>query len=218
MSNTPKINKIFHQNVSSSITHIFISGEIQHPEEYIEEFQALKEASQNDTIYIFLNTAGGHIDTALQFVNNIKSCAGKVVGVIEGICHSAGTYIFLACDDWVLNEDVLMMIHNYSGGHYGKGNDLLQAAQETHKWIISLMKNIYTPFLTPEELEVVETKDLYLTPENIMERLDRVIEYRDRLVEEDRIVQLEQVKEQLKGMIPDERQNSTSVPEGPSEL
>jgi|TARA_R110000796_G_scaffold103257_11_gene212483 ATP-dependent protease ClpP protease subunit len=206
MSNSQKVPKIFSSVQQSETISIYLSGAIGMPEEYIEELQALREATENDTINIYINSGGGSVATALQIVNNIISCKATVVGCIEAECHSAASYIFLACDTWIVNPNSLMMIHNYSGGHFGKGNDLVQGVQETHKWILSIMRDIYIPFLSENELLSVETKDMYLTSEEISNRLETLMEH--RLFEEDlmREEQINKVKEQFEGLMGAENQ------------
>lgn len=186
---TTKINKIYSKPVISSISYIYISGQIGHPEEYIEEIQALKEAEQGDEVNLFINTEGGSVHTAVQLVTAITNCKANVVGHIEGICHSAGTYLFLSCDEWQVNPHCMMMIHNYSGGSYGKGEELVDGVLGTHLWITNMMEDIYDTFLTPKEIKrVIKGKDIYLTSAQILERLPRLLEARElaeEIAEED---------------------------------
>jgi len=187
-----KINKIYAKPVISSVSYIYISGAIGDPGEYIEEIQTLKEAEQGDEVNLFINTEGGSVHTAVQIITAITNCKANVVGHIEGICHSAGTYLFLSCDEWVVNPHCMMMIHNYSGGSYGKGEELVDGVLGTHLWITEMMHNIYETFLTPKEIkQVIKGKDIYLTSSQILERLPRLLEAREL---EDEIAQEEAMK------------------------
>jgi len=176
---TTKINKIYSKPIISSTTYIYLSGTITNAENFIEEIQAIKEAEVGDSVEIFINSGGGYVHTAVQLCNAIASCKGVVTGHIEGICHSAATYVFLSCDEWKVNENCMMMIHNYTGGAYGKGEELKADVLGTDKWIAGIMKDIYTNFITKKELKkVINGKDMYLTSEEILKRLPKVMEAR----------------------------------------
>jgi ATP-dependent protease ClpP protease subunit len=212
-----RVPKIFSTTNQSEKVSIYLSDSISGPEDYTEELQVLKEAKETDVIYIYINNGGGQVGTALQIVNNILNCKATVIGCIEGECHSAASYIFLACDEWEVNPHSLMLIHNYSAGHYGKGSDLIQATQKTHDWILSIMKDIYIPFLSEDELSLVENKDMWLLTEEIESRLDRVREHRAFEQELMREEQLTVAKETIKGFISNEKQDSERVERGTPE-
>jgi len=178
---------------------IYISGSIGEPELYIEELQTLREAQESDDVTLYINSVGGYVSTAIQIVNGIRNCKAKVTAVIEGECHSAATYIFLACDEWVVNSGVLMLIHNYSGGAYGKGVDLIDSVKANDKWVKNIMATIYEGFLSPGELELVNSnKDIWLESEEILTRLDNVVALRDMNEEIDREELRKQTLERVK--------------------
>ena len=193
----PRVYSQVKQSVSNSI---YLSGSIEAPAQYIEELQTLREAQETDEVRIFINSGGGRIDTAIQIVNGIRNCKAKVTAVIEGVCHSAATYIFLACDEWEVNQGVLMLIHNYSGGAYGKGADLVDNVKANAKWVKNIMANAYEGFLTETELSQVNlNQDMWLESEDILERLQSVSKLREIMynkhTEELRQQALERVKE-----------------------
>lgn len=195
-----EIRPTVYSRASTSITSdVYILGELGDVQDYTEHFQTLREAAEGDTIHIYINNVGGRVDTAVQYVNCMRNSQAKVVAHIEGLCHSAATYIFLTADEWVVNKNCLMLIHNYSGGAYGKGADLKLQVDANHNWITTLMEDIYLPFLSTDELdEVVRNGDMWLTSEKILERLSAVVEHRELLVAEQEAIALENVKEKLK--------------------
>ena len=217
----PKINKIYSRQSSNVTTFIYLSGQITGPEDYIEEIQSLREATAGDKIEIYINTEGGNVHTAIQWVNAIRNCEGTITGVIDAICHSAGTYIFLACDQWRVNKNCLMMIHNYSSGAYGKGEELVHGVISNDKWVKAMMSDIYDSFLTADELEkVIEGKDLYLTSEEILERLPQVMDARkleEDIAQEEAINSVREQFKQLEEEEADEGSDSTGIQECPAE-
>ena len=192
--------RVYSRTKATVSNDIYLSGSLEEPELYIEELQTLREAQEGDTVKIYINSGGGRIDTAIQIVNGIRNCKAKVIAVIEGVCHSAATYIFLACDEWEVNLGILMLIHNYSGGAYGKGADLVDNVKANAKWVKNIMANAYEGFLTKSELDQVNlNQDIWLETEEILERLERVVALREerfnKHTEELRLKALERVKE-----------------------
>lgn len=170
---------ILANSFSATNWQISISGEIADPLHYTEELAAIRNASENDSIEIFLNTPGGNVNTAAQFVSAIKTTAATVIAHLESECHSAGTYIALSCDDIVIYDNAFMLIHNYSGGSWGKGDDSVNQALKTREWIRNMMSDMYVPFLTEEELDTVfDNNDIYLLAPEIKERWKLVVEHR----------------------------------------
>lgn len=181
---TTKISNISVQSRQYIDCNIYLVGEIGAPENYLEEFQTLRDAKQGEEISIILNTDGGRIDTAVQFVSLIRECEANVTAILEGKCHSAGTLLFLAAHQWVVKPHSIMLVHNYSGGSGGKGSEILDHAQATNSWIRDIMGDLYTGFLSEEEInEVAKNQDIWLRTDEILERLHKVVEYRELLAE-----------------------------------
>ena len=215
---TIAIPRVYSRSRAAVDSDIYISGEIRGPEHYIEEFQTLREANEGDEIKIFLNTPGGRVDTAVQYLSGIRNTKATVTCVIEGLCQSAGTYIFLAADQWIVNQDSLMMIHNYSGGAYGKGKELLENAKANDKWISGMMDTVYKGFLTVEEIEKVNSnQDIWLTTEEINDRLEDVIEVRTLMIKEHEELMRVKLDKQLQEYNKNATENSKDIQECPSE-
>lgn len=179
-------------------THIYLSGEITNPEDYTEILQALNEAQEGDNITIHMNSGGGQVRTAMQIVNAIRQTKAVVTGSLEAECHSAMTYIFLSCDQWLVHPNSLMLIHNYSGGNYGKGYEGLEATKNIYAWITKIMQDVYKGFLTEDEIKTVcSDKDIWLHSEEIMSRLDKVVEMREEAAERAEAEQEEALLEKL---------------------
>ena len=112
-----------YQKTNTRVTHnVYLLDEIKTPNQYYKTFNILRQADTFDIIHIHLNTPGGYLDTAIQFVNAIRKCKGRVITEIQAECHSAGTFIFLAGHKHIVPNNCLMMFHNYSGYQYGKAH------------------------------------------------------------------------------------------------
>ncbi len=210
--------RIYSRVISTVSNDIYLSGAIEEPENYIEELQTLREAHEGDEIRIYINSCGGYVATAIQIVNGIRNCKAKVIAVLEGECHSAATYIFLACDEWEVNLGVLMLIHNYSGGAYGKGADLVDNVKANDRWVKNIMGTIYEGFLTESEINQVNlNRDIWLETDEIMERLGNLVELRDTKLEaHNKVLRLEAL-ERVREMTQDDTEDIDGVQESSTE-
>jgi len=166
----------YEQKIIRSVHHYYISSAIEGPELYVDMVHRISTAGPDELIYIHLNTPGGQLDTGVQIVNAMLSTAAHVTVGIEGNCFSLGTLIFLAADEFIVHDNCLMMIHNYSGGVFGKGNEQQSQLEAQIKWFNTLSKKLYVPFLSVAEFEkVMRGEDIWLQSNDIRERLEKMV-------------------------------------------
>ena len=161
--------------ISSSTAYSFyLSGEILSPEKYVDWFNIIRNASEDDIITIHINSTGGEVATAIQFRRVLLECSAPIIGSVEGDCMSAATMILLACDRVEISPGSLFMVHNYSAGVVGKGGEMYDQISYYRKWSEKLMKNIYEDFLTDAEIaHILDNKDLWIDEEDVVKRLER---------------------------------------------
>jgi len=168
----------------STLYEYYISGLITGPEDYIHIFDQIRHARDDDDIKIYINSFGGDMSTAIQFMRVLSETNATVTCSIEGMCASAATLIFLNAHYFEITPHSSFMIHNYSGGTWGKGGE--QYAQVTHerKWSETLFKEVYGDFLSTKEIdEILEGKDLWMHVEEVAERMNKRIATRRELAE-----------------------------------
>lgn len=155
--------------------HFYISTSIGDATKYIDMIHRIRMAGPNDVIYIHLNSPGGNISTGVQIINAMLSSQAKIVTIIESEAHSLATMIFLCGDEFVVYDNCIMLFHNYSGGISGKGNEQESAISATVKWVSILLKKIYIPFMTEDEVDrILRGEDLWMHSDEIRKRLDRM--------------------------------------------
>lgn len=163
---------IYSEKPYGHVHNLYLSGEIGDAEEYHDWFELLRNAPETDVVTIHINSPGGQLYTSIQFLRVLAECNAHVIGSIEGLCASAATMIFLACDEHQITSHSAFMIHNYSGGTIGKGNEMHAQIDFEKRWISALTKDIYKHFLSPSEIEqVLEGKDFWFTAEETWDRL-----------------------------------------------
>lgn len=177
----------FDQTVSRRIQHYYLSGPIEEPHRYVDMVQKIQCATAEEIIYIHLNTPGGQLDTGVQIINAMQSSNAHIIVSIEANCHSLGTLIFLAADEFIVHDNCLMMIHNFSGGVFGKGNEQQSQLAAQIKWFNALASNLYVPFLSKAEFDrVVKGEDIWLQSDEIRERLQKMV--KELKTEEEKII------------------------------
>lgn len=164
--------KYFKQALQVSVHHFYMVDEIDEVGPYLEMINILKTAEQHDTIFIYLNTPGGNLYTAIQIISAMRQSNATVVTCIEGMVASAGTLIFLAGHKHVVNPNCTFMIHNYSHIARGKGNEVAIQVKHSEDYFAKLCRDFYSNFLTDEEIEtVVNGKDYWMESEEVLARL-----------------------------------------------
>lgn len=180
-----KQETIFTSPIIAGFIHdIYIMGEIGAPENYIREFDLIRKASEEDIVNIHLNTVGGRLDTAIQFIRVMEESKATLVTSIEGYCMSAGTMIFLKGDHFQVSDHSIMQCHNYSGGMIGKGHEMYAQAVFEKPWSKELLQDIYEEFLTSKEIDsIIAGTDVWLTSKEVDDRCTKLLEYRIELQE-----------------------------------
>lgn len=170
-------NKIRHytQTINASIHHFYLYGEIEdNIDRYSDFINIIKTSSENDVIYVYVNSEGGSMRMALQIVNSMLASNAKIITCLDGEAMSAATMIFLAGEEYVVNPNCTFMVHTYSGGMRGKGNELLSQLEHVHENVKKVLRSFYSKILTDEELEQVSNgRDIWMDSDELIERLDQ---------------------------------------------
>jgi len=75
----------------------------------------------------------------------------------------------------------MFMIHNYSGGTYGKGHEQVAQVEAQKKEFGKLAHSIYVPFLTEGELaRVIDGADLWMGSDEVRTRLRKMIKIMEK--------------------------------------
>ena len=155
-----------------SLHTLYLTGEIESPDEYTDVFESIRMAGPSDVIKIHINSPGGDLFTAIQFMRVLKETEAKVITSVEGACMSAATLIFLAADQFEISDHSVFMFHNYSTFMYGKGGELFDGIMHDRKWSENLLRTEYEGFLNSEEVDaVLNGKDIWLDADEALERL-----------------------------------------------
>jgi ATP-dependent Clp protease, protease subunit len=154
-------------------------NDIVEPEYFSDLFHKLRNCNPDDVFEIVINSYGGNEDTAIQLYNELRSCLGNVVGVVSGYCCSAGTIALLACSGWAINKNSKIMIHSPSGFMGGKSHERKAQGDFEEKWTHEFFRDVYKDFLTTKEIqEVLDGKDMWMTGDDAIKRLEKLAKVR----------------------------------------
>ena len=164
--------------VTSQIQEYYISGYLKPPEEYIEWFDAIRHANPEDSIKIYINSYGGDLFAGLQFMRVLAETQATVICSVEGACMSAATMIFLSADQYEITPNSSFMIHNYSGGTFGKGGEMYDSIVHERKWSERLLHEVYDGFLSNTEIKaLLDNKDLWMDVDEVTLRMEEREKY-----------------------------------------
>ena len=161
-----------YQRAVSNIYDLYLTGPIEDAKQYQDWNQMMRSATENDIIYIHINSGGGEIFTAIQLMRSMQETQACVVASVEGMCMSAATLLFLTADVCEISEHSHFMFHTYSSGNWGKGHEQLASVQADDKWAKHLFDTAYKGFLDPKEIEkIIDGKDFWMNPTEVNKRL-----------------------------------------------
>lgn len=164
----------------SRLHEFYISGIIKSPDHYTDTFDAIRHAGADDAVKLYINTYGGDMFTAIQFMRVLSETKALVIASVEGACMSAGTLLFLSADQIEVSQHSVFMFHNYSGGTFGKGGEMFAQVQHERKWSEKLLNEIYEDFLTKEEIvSLLDNRDIWLDVEEVVARMEKRIAARE---------------------------------------
>jgi len=157
-----------------NVHELYLSGEIESSEEYIQWFDVIRHAGETDVIKIYINSPGGDVFTAIQFMRALQETSANVVMSVEGLCASAATMIMLCGDSFEISEHSMFMFHNYSGGAIGKGGEMFDQLKYERVWSEKLLVDTYGGFLTEEEItSMLDNRDIWMDGEEVIKRLTK---------------------------------------------
>ena len=172
-------------NFSYTYGHVhefYITGTIESADEYSEWFHTIRNANATDVIKIHINSPGGDLWTAIQFVHVLAETEATIRIFVEGACMSAATLLFLMGHEFEVSPHAMFMIHNYSGGSLGKGGEMYDNIVHERKWSENLLHDAYDGFLTQDEIKsVLDNKDLWMGTDEVLVRLEKRQAYLENL-------------------------------------
>ena len=164
-----------------NIHEFYLSGDIESSEDYIDWFDTIRSAAENDILKFYINSSGGDLFTAIQFMRVLSETAASVVVSVEGACMSAATLIFLHGHQFEVSPHSMFMFHNYSSGVVGKGGEMYDRLAHEKEWAERLLREVYSDFLTEKEItSILDNKDIWMDGDEVIKRLKKKVKVMDK--------------------------------------
>jgi ATP-dependent protease ClpP protease subunit len=141
-----------------------------------EIYNSLHNAGKDDTLELRISSPGGLVTECQQIVNIMwNKFNGRTTAYIDSHASSAGAFTFCSADKRVVYENSRLMLHNYSGGHGGKHQDMKDRMEFDEKHIIGFLKSTLqvgkNGFMTKKEFKrMVEGREFWWDAKEMCER------------------------------------------------
>lgn len=175
-----KSNDQYINSIEKTVHHhdVFLDGDITAPENYRELLALLFNAGEEDSVNIFINSNGGHLDTALAVVEGLKATSAHVTAVLIGACHSAASIISMYCHEVAVLDNAYSMVHTASFGAAGSTGNVKAHTEFTVRQVEKLLNDTYDGFLTKEELAKVKSGvELWFDSDEIRKRMESRVKF-----------------------------------------
>ena len=137
----------------------------------------LAEVAGVETLNIRINSPGGDVMESRAIMAAIQRHEGKTVAHVDALAASAATSIALACDEVVMSDSGLFMIHNASAFAWGDKSALRDTADLLEKVEVSIV-NDYTSKTgkDPAEIAALMDAETWMTAQEALDNgfVDRI--------------------------------------------
>jgi len=179
-----KLDTVFSRPSPQSFIY-YIDEEIESPSNYRELMSILDTMSPMDELSLMINCYGGYLHTTTMLSNAIRATQGHVIGTLNSVAMSGGSILFLSCHSWKVLPHSTLMAHSSSGGDYGKLGDRHLSLSSSKEQLTSLYHDVYRGFFTEAEIDnILDGKDYYVQYEEILTRLDAMVDVFEAELEE----------------------------------
>lgn len=144
----------------------------------VEDVRIFLNSAKGEDIEFEISSLGGDLAPAILIHDLIKAYPGKTIARITGLTASAGTVIAEACDEVVMTDNSLFLIHNGWGTVTGNVYDFQKAIGDFTK-TDAIMVKIYrekTGMNDSKITELMQASD-WLSPSEALEYgfIDRIV-------------------------------------------
>ena len=173
--------KMFRKTFTVNSFDYYIDEDVGPVENYRDLIHTLHSASETDSVRVWVDTNGGHLDTALAIIDALENTEASVTVIVTGRAYSAGSLLALAGMKYgqlVLGARARFMIHSGHWGFGGKESEVEEHTKASLELIRELKKEFYTGFLTDEEMKLLNIgKDYYFDAKEAGKRIKQRLAY-----------------------------------------
>ena len=137
---TRKHNQIhFYADVNKKTCHRLIQLLEDANDELAEIDRKYGSKNSKNKIFLFINSDGGCVHSALSVVDRILQSEYEIVSIVEGVAASAATIISMVCHHRYIQPNAQMLIHELSSSCWGKFHEMKEEVDNLDKLHLSLI-------------------------------------------------------------------------------
>jgi ATP-dependent Clp protease, protease subunit len=145
----------------------------------IKQIMALQLVS-DDPIILWINSGGGYINDGFALIDCIRMSKVPIYTVVRGQACSMASLILVSGHTRIITENSWVMMHDAQGGdidYVEKVKARIDFIALEQKQVFDFLKN--NTKLTDEELKYAKDKELWLNPDQCLEKgiVDQVIKF-----------------------------------------
>lgn len=154
----------------------YLQDEILDVDEYVELIDKLFTAEEEDKIYIYIDSPGGHISAGSIISSAIAASKAEVYTVARGLCASAACLIHNAAKPGhaIVDDMGVLMIHFSSHLDMGNSSLIEKRAADQCKYVITtlLSQAVEMGYLTNDELSAIQTgSEIFISKQDFEKRI-----------------------------------------------
>lgn len=170
-----KAEKTIPYSYPRGMIHVLrFDSDIDEPEYYSYFCDVLLSATQDDIVEVYFSTGGGNGSSMISLMNLLGTCRAETHGFLLSEASSAGSYLFLCCDNHHVGKYSRMLCHTVSYGLGGSHHEVKAYVDYMDTEERRLVKDIYEYFLSEDEIgQLLNGKQIYLNDSEIIQRLEK---------------------------------------------
>jgi len=115
----------------------------------------LQNRKEGDELKLHISSNGGYVHEGMVLFNIVSSLFPNATTYLN-YGYSMGALVFLFGKERVIYENSSLMIHNWSGGFYGKSYDIEAQLEHVKKKNWKFFSKIINPYLTKKEIKNIK--------------------------------------------------------------
>ena len=132
--------------------------------------ESLMSSGFDDLLETHISSYGGSVNEAIELVNIINTKFSNTTCYLN-YGYSMGALLFLVFKERIIYENSDFMIHNWSGGFFGKSSDINSQFEHTSKHLKKIFKNLIKPYFSKKEIKKIENgKEVWLSAYDMLKR------------------------------------------------
>ena len=130
----------------------------------------MRDGDKDKEVHVFIGSFGGEVAALNMILQQLLTYKYRV-GINLGTACSCGWMLFFACQERYVSPFSQAMYHDISSICMGKHSEMQRSAEFISRWQKELLKCTDAgKFLTPRELELGQTSEVWFTGRELVER------------------------------------------------